>query len=377
MRGSRSSSRWHKVFRRVAALAAGAAMLVGVAACGNASSSQTSSSASKNLPTVNVMLDWTPNTNHIGMYVAQKLGYYTAEGIKVNILPVSSAGAENAVETGVADLGFSTLSNVAAVDNEGSHLQLIFDLTQKPVAMWCALASNKSIKTPKNFDGGTMVTFGSAEQKAIVREMIKDAGGTGKFKTVTVGTSTFQTLTSGKGTFGGFYKTWEGIESKLYGPKLTCFDPTQWGVPGNPNELGYAVNTKWEATHKSEIQAFVNATARGYAYALAHPDQASQILVDEAKTADLRIKLVKASMQYIIDNNIWGDSKTIAANYTKTEKDKTVTASQLGIGKTNIQEGQSYLNFLYENKVYATKNSAMGTKPDASTLANNTYVEAK
>ena len=110
---------------------------------------------------------------------------------------------------------------------------------------------------------------------------------------------------------------------------------------------------------------------------MAHPDQASQILVDEAKTADLRIKLVKVSMQYIIDNNIWGDSKTIAANYTKTEKDKTVTASQLGIGKTNIQEGQSYLNFLYENKVYATKNSAMGTKPDASTLANNTYVEAK
>lgn len=376
MRSYRISSTWARIARRSIAAIAGIATLFGVAACGNtAGPSSSPSSASGDLPTVNVMLDWTPNTNHTGLYVAQKLGYYRAEGIKVNILPVSSAGAETSVETGVANIGFSTLSNIAAVDAQGSHLQFIFDLTQQPVSMWCALASNKSIKTPKDFDNGTMVTFGSAEQKAIVREMIKDAGGTGDFKTVTVGTSTFQTLTSGKGTFGGFYKTWEGIESKLYGPKLTCFDPTQWGVPGNPTQLGYAVNTKWEATHQKEIQAFVNATARGYAYALADPDKASQILVEQARTADLKPALVKASMQYIVDNDIWGDSKAIAAAYNKTAKDKTVTAAQLGIGKTDLQKGQSYLDFLYRNKVYATKDNSMGTKPVASKLATNQYVD--
>ena len=136
-----------KIIKAAAAAVAGLALALGLAACGQA---QTSSAASQD-PTINVMLDWTPNTNHVGLYAAKALGYYKDEGININILPVSSAGAEQAVETGVANIGFSTLSNVAAFDAKGAHLQLIFDLTQKDVAIWCALASNKSIKTPKDF----------------------------------------------------------------------------------------------------------------------------------------------------------------------------------------------------------------------------------
>lgn len=363
-----------KIIKAAAAAVAGLALALGLAACGQA---QTSSAASQD-PTINVMLDWTPNTNHVGLYAAKALGYYKDEGININILPVSSAGAEQAVETGVANIGFSTLSNVAAFDAKGAHLQLIFDLTQKDVAIWCALASNKSIKTPKDFSGKTFVTFGSAEQKAVLREMIKNAGGTGQFSTVTVGTSTFQTLESGKGTFGGFYSTWEGVESQLSGPKLTCFKSVDWGVPGNPTQLGYAVNTSWEQSHEKEVQEFVNATARGYAYAVANPIQAAHFLVQGAKPTVVPIKLAEASMENIIDNNDWGNSKAIAAAWEKTKSATALPASALGgFGDIDFSQSQSYLDFLWKNGVYDTQSDPSPAQPNAQMLGTNRFVNAK
>ena len=85
---------------------------------------------------------------------------------------------------------------------------------QKPSAIWCSLASNKAIKSPKDFDGKTFATFGSNESDAVIRRMIQTDGGKGTFDKVTVGTSTFQTLSSGKADFGGFYATWEGVQAR-------------------------------------------------------------------------------------------------------------------------------------------------------------------
>ena len=101
------------------------------------------------------MLDWTPNRNHIGLDVAQKLGYYKDADVNVKILPTAQAGAETSVENGVANVGFTTLSNVAAFNSQGADLKFVFDLTQKPVARWCALASRTDIKTPKDLSGKT------------------------------------------------------------------------------------------------------------------------------------------------------------------------------------------------------------------------------
>ncbi|MBM6687063.1 ABC transporter substrate-binding protein, partial [Faecalicatena contorta] len=96
------------------------------------------------------------------------------------------------------------------------------------------------ISTPKDFDGKTFVSFGSAEQTAVLRQMIRTAGGTGDFETATAGTNTFQALTNERGDFGGFYATWENVESELHGPALHCFVASDWGVPGNPDQLGFA-----------------------------------------------------------------------------------------------------------------------------------------
>ena len=277
-----------KGFSKIVAMVGAVALGLTLSACGNTNSaSNTDSKNSGSTPTVWFMLDWTPNTNHIGLYVAQKLGYYKDAGVNVKILPTAQAGAETSVENGVANVGFTTLSNVAAFNSQGADLKFVFDLTQKPVARWCALASRTDIKTPKDLSGKTFVSFGSAEQTAVVRQMIKYAGGTGDIKTATAGTNTFETLTSGKGDFGGFYVTWEGVESELNGPKLNCFVASDWGVPGNPYQLGFAVKGSWlkDSANTDALKKFIAATKKGYDYALANPDKAA--LYDRLKAGEL------------------------------------------------------------------------------------------
>ena len=344
--------------RNATALILGIGLLFGAAGC--ASNNAGTSGNSDDDSSISFMLDWTPNTNHIGLYVAQELGYFDNEGVNVTILPTAQAGAETSVENGVADVGFTTLSNVAAFNAQGANLKMVFDLTQQPVARWCALASHTDISTPKDFDGKTFVSFGSAEQTAVLRQMIRTAGGTGDFETATAGTNTFQALTNGQGDFGGFYATWENVESELHGPALHCFVASDWGVPGNPDQLGFAVNAAWlkDASHGDTLRRFLAAVRRGYDYALTNPDEAADILVDQAGEAQLDPELTHASMQEIVDGNYW------------TTDDPTAVP-----GTVNLEAAQAYIDFLYENGTYADADgSPLPAAPQAADLATNEYL---
>ncbi|MCI1636392.1 ABC transporter substrate-binding protein [Bifidobacterium sp.] len=345
-----------RIGRAVAALC-GLSLIAAATAC-----SSTNSTSGSDNPTISFMLDWTPNTNHVGIYAAEALGYYKDAGVNVQILPTAQAGAESSVENKVADIGFTTLSNVAAFNAQGGSLRYVFDLTQKPVARWCSLASRTDIHTPKDFDGKTFVSFGSAEQTAVVRQMIKSAGGTGDFQTATAGTNTFQTLSSGKGDFGGFYVTWENVESELHGPALNCFVASDWGVPGNPDQLGFAVNSSWlkDSNNQQSLRSFMSATLKGYDYALSHPDAAAQLLVKQAKEANLDATLAKTSMEDIVKGGYWTNSP----NGTAIS------------GKLNMQESQDYLDFQQSAGTYTDASGKKAAKaPQVSELATNSYVQ--
>ena len=122
----------------------------------------------------------------------------------------------------------------------------------------------------------------------------------------------------------------------------------------------------------------VEATARGYAYAIANPIQAAHLLVQGAKPTQVPIKLAEASMEDIINNNYWGNSKQIAAAWEKTKSDATLSASELGgFGNINFSEAQNYLDFLWKNGVYDTKSNPSPAQPNAQTLGTNRYVDAK
>ena len=299
------------IFSKAIAILGSIAMLVGVAACGQSNDSTKTAADGNGLTKVTFMLSWAPDTNHIGVYVAKNKGYFKQAGLDVDIVAVAQAGAEQAVNNGMADFALSNLTNVGIYTLKGAKIKQVMQVQQKPSAIWCSLASNKDIKSPKDFDGKTFATFGSNESDAVIRRMIQTDGGKGTFDKVTVGTSTFQTLSSKKADFGGFYATWEGVQADMYGPKLNCFTEPDYGVPGNADTIGVITNDKTISSNPDLVRKFVQATKKGYEYAYSHPDDAAAILVKEAPDANLKLAFVKKSMKTIVNGQYWGDPTKI------------------------------------------------------------------
>ncbi|WP_427876791.1 ABC transporter substrate-binding protein [Gardnerella sp. 2492-Sm] len=332
--------------------------LYSCAACGSSQQSN-----GKNLRKVSFMLFWAPDTNHIGIYVAKHKGWFKDAGLDVNILAVAQTGSEHAVDSGAADFALTTLTNVADFSTKGANLEQVMQVQQKPSAIWCSLASNNKIHSPKDFDGRTFATFGSAEGDAVIRRMIQHDGGKGNFNKVTVGTSTFRTLETGRADFGGFYGTWEGVQSELFGPKLRCFKEGDYGVPGQPDTIGIITNKNTISKDPKLVRAFVKAAKRGYEYAYEHPDEASNILVEEAKEANLDPKFVKKSMKMIVDGEYWGSHADIKSG-------------KFVFGTSDVNGAQKYFNFLSKEGAYTdSKGKVTNQLPNAKKLSTDEFLK--
>lgn len=351
------------IFSKAIAILGSIAMLVGVAACGQSNDSTKTAADGNGLTKVTFMLSWAPDTNHIGVYVAKNKGYFKQAGLDVDIVAVAQAGAEQAVNNGMADFALSNLTNVGIYTLKGAKIKQVMQVQQKPSAIWCSLASNKDIKSPKDFDGKTFATFGSNESDAVIRRMIQTDGGKGTFDKVTVGTSTFQTLSSKKADFGGFYATWEGVQADMYGPKLNCFTEPDYGVPGNADTIGVITSDKTISSNPGLVKKFVQATKKGYEYAYSHPDDAAAILVKEASDANLKLDFVKKSMKTIVDDQYWGDPAKI--------KDGSFT-----FGTNDTAGAQKYFDFLAEENAYTdSHDKVIHTAPVAKDISTDEFLK--
>ena len=83
-------------WKKIIAGTLSAVMLLSVTACGSSSTKSESASTEagkKELTKVTFCLDWTPNTNHTGIYAAKALGYYEDAGLDVEIVQPPENGA--------------------------------------------------------------------------------------------------------------------------------------------------------------------------------------------------------------------------------------------------------------------------------------------
>ena len=85
--------------KRMAAAALAGALALSLTACGGSGKNAGPDSAGSDnngaaeLTDVTICLDWTPNTNHTGLYVAAAKGYYEDAGLNVSIVQPPEDGA--------------------------------------------------------------------------------------------------------------------------------------------------------------------------------------------------------------------------------------------------------------------------------------------
>lgn len=251
---------------------------------------------------VTLALDWTPNTNHIGIFVAEAKGFYAAAGVEVDILPYSDTSAGTLVANQVADFGIVGSIGLFAQRTAGADLVATYALVQTETGRLVFNADRQDIARPRDLDGKTYAGFGSDWENALIGAMIRHDGGTGDFETVTLGTSAYEALANGAVDFTLEVYTWEGVKAERDGPAQRAFRYADYGVPDQHTNF-IASRGAYLAEHPETAAAFIGASRLGYRYAIAHPEEAADILVAANPDAVLDRDFVLASLRALIDGH--------------------------------------------------------------------------
>jgi ABC-type nitrate/sulfonate/bicarbonate transport system substrate-binding protein len=353
----RSSSRAHLLRAFLVAIAC-VALAAGVAACGSSNDSGSASAgtvAKGPAKDVTVALDWTPNTNHIGAYVADQLGYYKDAGLKVKFVPYASTAPETLVSRGKADFGFSYQAGIAYAHASGQDVRQVFSNIAKTQYAIGVRADNAKIASPKDLDGKTYAGFGTPDEGPELQWVIKKDGGTGKFKSVALNTSAYDAVYNGRADFTISVSTWDGIQAKLLKKPMRYFEFTKYGFPAQYSSA-IASSDAYLKANPDTAKAFLAATQKGYEYAQKNPQQAAKLLIAANPQALKDPELVQQSAQILADQGYYKDAAG-------------------KIGPVDPKVWQSYGGFLYNSKLLAGKGGKpLTTPPDWSTYYTNDYL---
>lgn len=295
--------------------------------CSNNNGSQKDADG-KELEEVSFILDWTPNTNHTGIYVAIENGYYEDAGLDVEIMLPGEVQAEQLVATGKGDFGVSFQSELTQARSENVDVVSIAAVIQHNTSGYGAPA-DKGITRPKDFEGKTYGAYGSSlEQAKLQAIMTPDGGDAEEVSSIILRDSDFFAAVERDVDFASVFYGWTGIEAELRGMELEMVYDRDYVDELDSYEPIIITGEKMIEDHPDTVRAFMEATSKGYEFAIDSPEEAADILIDHEP--DLDPELVKKSQEWLAD---------------KYQDD----ASQWGLQE--VTRWDNFTNFLVENDI--------------------------
>ncbi|MGV3265689.1 ABC transporter substrate-binding protein [Cytobacillus pseudoceanisediminis] len=307
---------------------------------GNGPDNQTGSEDSdskQDLKKVTVVLDWTPNTNHTGLYAAKDKGYFKEEGLDVEIIMPGEAGADQLTASGKADFGVSYQESITEARVQGVPLVSIAAVIQHNTSGFASPAE-KNIKSPKDFEGKTYGGWGAPVEKSVIDSLMKkENANIDKVSIVNMGDADFFTAVKRDIDFAWIYYGWTGVEAELRGEKINMVYLTDYSEKLDYYTPVLATSEKMIADDPDTVKAFVKAAARGYEFAIDQPGEAADILLKNAP--DLDSELVKKSQEWLSpryqdDASRWGEQKLeVWENYADWMHENGLLDKELDAGK--------------------------------------------
>ena len=278
---------------------------------------------------VSIALDWTLNTNHIGLVVAQQKGFFDEAGLQVDILPYSDSASTALLAAGAVDFAYMTSLGFMSAKAGGADITALWVTMQREAGRLVYNSENPDITRPADLAGKTYAGFGSAWEDALISTMIRNDGGTPEYDAVTLGTGAYEALATGAVDFTLEVATWEGVNSELLNRKQAHFTYADYGVPDQQG--GYIGTQSGMLTDEPDtVRAFMTATQRGYEWAAENPAEAAQILIDNGDFPNE--DLVRGSMRVIDEGGYLTDGTT-------------------PVGQIDAQRFSTMAQFLYDSGV--------------------------
>lgn len=243
--------------------------------------------------TLSLALDWTPNINHIGFFVAKDLGFYEKNGIYLNILnPLDDAYATTPgkkLELGIADFAIAPFETVISLNNKANVVDAIavFAILQEDLSSIATLAQS-GIRSPKDLDGKNYASYKARYEDYIVKQMIKNDKGSGDIIiSYPDKLGIWNTLLEGKADATWIFDNWEGVAAQGSNIQLVNFRMNDFGIPYGYSPVVLARKQQMKQ-HSKDYHLFIKATMQGFLYAKQFPKQAIDVLKKYLTPYDLQ-----------------------------------------------------------------------------------------
>ena len=323
--------------------------------CGFDGNPSPSPSPSPGPATVRLALDWTPNTNHVGFYVARAKGLFDAVGIDLQILPYATATPETLLAAHQAECGISFQDSLTFAVAKGADIVSVAAILQRTASAIGVLADGP-IQRPRDLDGKTYAGFGYPNEVPTLKAVIKSDGGTGTFEVATLDSAAYEALYNKRADFTIPFTAWEGVEADLRGIDLRYFRFADYGFP-EFYQVVLACDRAWLDREPDAARRFVGATVLGFEAAIADADAAAEALIAQNPGVfDANKELPRESLDFLIEGDYLIDGRG-------------------EFGRQTLEQWEAYSEFLFEEGLLADAAGKPLTTPlDYPSLFTNDFL---
>jgi putative hydroxymethylpyrimidine transport system substrate-binding protein len=265
-----------------------AGLAVSLAGCG-------SSASRTNEQNATLVLDFTPNAIHAGIYSAIARRFDTSEGVHLHVIaPSASTDSIKLLESGRVNFAILDIHDLAIARERGADLVGIMAIVERPLA---AVIAAPGVRRPRQLDGATVGITGAPSDTAVLDSIVAGGGGDPrKVKTITIGFNAVLALLARRVAAATAFWNDEGVTIQQRRPGFHIFRVDDFGAPSYP-ELVLCATGVALRRHPSLARGVVRALVRGYGVTLADPRASETDL--ESRVPGLDPKLVNAELTAI------------------------------------------------------------------------------
>ncbi len=262
-------------------------------------------SSSPDVRNTTLVLDFTPNAVHAGIYAAIAHGYDLAEHVRLRVIaPSASTDSIKLLETGRVDFAILDIHDLAIASERGADIVGVTAIVEHPLA---AVIAAPAIRAPRDLEGKTVGITGVPSDTAVLDSIVAGGGGDPKaVRTVTIGFDAVPALLSGRVAAATAFWNDEGVTLAKDRPGFHSFRVDDFGAPPYP-ELVLCTTRRALKSNPGLAHEVVAALQRGYQSTLAHP--AAAVAALESQVPGLDPALVGAQLHALLPAFTAGDGR--------------------------------------------------------------------
>jgi ABC-type nitrate/sulfonate/bicarbonate transport system substrate-binding protein len=261
---------------------------------------------------IKMMLDWVPNTNHTGLFVAQANGYFADEGLQVEIIQPGEVYAEQTVASGAADFGVSFQEQITLARADDVPIVSIAAIIQHNTSAF-ASRGELQVNSPADWAGLTYGSYGSPFEQPTLRVLMGCDGG--DFEALNIVDTGYADplalLDQEQIDLAWIFYAWQGVQAEQENIDLDVIMMQDWldCIPDYYTPVLIA-SEETIAEQPQLVRRFLSAVSRGYRFAIDNPEGAAAILLDAVPELDSELVYTSQawiSPLYQADAARWGE----------------------------------------------------------------------